>query len=133
MICRQAGAPACCRLTRSEWSKPATCRRSGLKGMKYPAQCSSLLLEIQLLEIPGQVVRAQDGGAEVTDIGTDGGAGERRDGINHRQLLRQNDLDLVEALLAPGKIQRAHLGVHERVDSGLPLSRGRLLHRESVV
>ena len=25
-----AGAPACCRLTRSEWSKPATCRRSGL-------------------------------------------------------------------------------------------------------
>jgi hypothetical protein len=26
----EAGAPACCRLTRSEWSKPATCRRSGL-------------------------------------------------------------------------------------------------------
>src|ERR1035438_3359001 len=27
---REAGAPACCRLIRSEWSKPATCRRSGL-------------------------------------------------------------------------------------------------------
>ena len=27
---REAGAPACCRLTRSEWFKPATCRRSGL-------------------------------------------------------------------------------------------------------
>src|ERR1017187_3127820 len=27
---RQAGAPACCRLIRSEWSKPTTCRRSGL-------------------------------------------------------------------------------------------------------
>src|ERR1035441_5621192 len=26
---REAGAPACCRLIRSEWSKPATCRRSG--------------------------------------------------------------------------------------------------------
>ena len=37
---REAGAPACCRLTRFERPKPATCRRSGLSairaGVKYP-------------------------------------------------------------------------------------------------
>jgi 1,4-alpha-glucan branching enzyme len=31
-----AEAPACYRLTRSEWSKPATCRRSGLLATLRP-------------------------------------------------------------------------------------------------
>src|ERR1035441_5504861 len=30
----QAGAPACCRLTRSEWFKPARCRRSSLPAFR---------------------------------------------------------------------------------------------------
>src|ERR1039458_9326423 len=38
-----AGAPACCRLTRSEWSKPATCRRSGLMVFRAGHEISGLV------------------------------------------------------------------------------------------
>src|SRR6266446_7649039 len=92
-----------------------------------------LFLEIEFFEVPGDAVGGQAGGADVGDVGADGGGGQRSDGVDHGQLLGEDELDLVEKLLSLRKIQRAHLSVQQRIHAGFPVGGGCFLAGKPLV
>ena len=75
---------------------------------------------IQLINIPCHPVWCNRCRAQIRQIGSDGGARDRRNGVNHRQLFRQDRLHFIKGALPPGEIQGVPLFIHQLVNPRFP-------------
>src|ERR1044072_9057612 len=113
-------------LVRANPSTRNTRTRRPLSFMKWPCAVAPLslpsarlLFKKQLIQVPRDAIVIERRATDVAQIGTGGGESPQGGCVDHRHLLGQDGLNLVEIFLPLRLIEGLDLGVHQEIDAGL--------------